>query len=354
MNRFNTNRPRGTCSVVIAMALAVGCGKAEMMNNDPPGARSIRVAITGEEAATEGLVFNPMPKDGDIVFLDGWTVKFDRWLVSVGSVGLNQPGTDPGQQQKVGALVAQQKGPWIVDVTKPSSNEETELLTFDKGSDGKAFDTQVRYAFSFDLSPATQGAKKLNVASSDSALVDRMIQMGYSNYVEGVATHEPDSSTAFKDYPTTVKFSFGWGGTVSYINCSNPRNGNEEEKNRGVQPKQDKAEPAAITLHLEHLFWDKLNVENPPLRFDPVAARAKMGAVSMEDLKGSMVTNLTDTKGNGVQDRGQLPGYMKKMGTLSYDPNGTPGITSLDTFMVYSAQSMAHLNGEGLCYVSRK
>jgi hypothetical protein len=340
------------------LALLSACGK-EMDMDGPAGARTIEVSITGEDEATEGLPFDPMPANEALVFLDGWSLKFDKWLVVISSVSLNQPGPDPAQQQKVGAAVAREAGPFLVDLTRPAKGDETPLFTFKQGTDGKALDTQTRYAFSFDTGPATAAARRVNVAAGDSALVEQMIQKGYSHYVEGTATHEPDMSEPFKDYPTTVKFRFGWGGTVSYLNCSNPDNGTDEEKNRGVQPKQDGPQRAVLTMHLEHPFWDKLNIENPPLRFDPIAARAvpaMTGApaeVSLDDLAGSLITGLTDRNGKGVQDRGMLPGYTPKPGTLQYDASGVASVLNLKQFIIYSAQALAHLNGDGLCYVSR-
>lgn len=342
----------------LGLGLLPGCGKEDM--DGPPGARTIEVSISGEDEATEGLPFDPMPTNEALVFLDGWSLQFDRWLVVVNSVSLNQPGPDPAQQQKVGAAVAREAGPFLVDLTRPVKGDETPLFTFKQAADGKALDTQTRYALSFDTGPATSAARRINVAPGDSALVEQMIQKGYSHYVEGTATHDPDTSDAFKDYPTTVKFRFGWGGSVSYLNCSNPDNGADEEKNRGVQPKQDGPQRAVLTLHLEHPFWDKLNIENPPLRFDPIAARAAAPAmtgapaeVSLEDLEGSVITGLTDRIGKGVQDRGVLPGYTPKPGTLQYDASGVASVLNLKQFVIYSAQSLAHLNGDGLCYVSR-
>lgn len=343
-------------AALLPLALAA-CGETA---DEPNGARTIEVSITGEEAATEGIVFDPMPKEGAVVFLDGWTIKFDRWLVALKAVRLNEPGPDPAQQQKVGALVAQTEGPWLINLTRPEAGELTPLSTFARKGDGGSFDTTLRYAFSFDTAPATVASRRMNLSAEDQGAADTMVQQRLTHYVEGTATHAADSSPEFMGYPTTIKFRFGWGGQVSYLNCSNPDNGNDETQNRGVQPRKDRAQRATLTMHLEHPFWDKLNVEDPPLRFDPIAARARPGAmgapaeVTLDDLDGSLVTTLKDRDGQGVPDRGQLPGYTPKMGPLSYDVNGASGVTTLKEFVIYAAQSMAHLNGEGLCYVERR
>jgi hypothetical protein len=53
-----------------------------------------------------------------LVLVDGWSLSFKRWLTVVGNVRLNQPGKDPAQQQLVGELVAQQAGPFVVDLVR--------------------------------------------------------------------------------------------------------------------------------------------------------------------------------------------------------------------------------------------
>lgn len=337
--------------------LLAACGGGGMTPTPPSGAGTIAVAISGEEEAVEGIAFKPTPGPEERVFVDGWSIKFDRWITILGGARLNQPGQDPQQQQVIGALVAEKSGPWAVDLTK---KELIPLFSFDKDKDGKALDTKTRYAFSYDLVPATATAQKVNLDAGGEAALAEMVKAGASNWVELTATHPGSTMTPFDKYPTTVKFKLWWGGNVSYINCSNPDNGDDEEKNRGVQPKQDGPQRAEIFIHTDHAFWDKLNVEDPPLHFDPIAAWAQKAAgssdfvVTIDDLSGALVTDLKGRDGAGVPDRGDIPGYTKQTGNLKYDPNGTPGITTLKQFIVYSVQSMAHLNGEGLCYVDRK
>lgn len=346
---------------ITAAALLVGAGCGTMTTSDPPGARTIAVGITGEDTAAAGFPFKASPADGELVLVDGWSLSFKRWLTVVGNVRLNQPGKDPAQQQLVGELVAQQAGPFVVDLVRQTV---TPLFKFTQATGGSALDTQTRYAFSFDLLPATSAAQKIGLDAAADAAFAEMTQKGWSNYVEVVATHAPydavrDGNAAFMNYPTTVNFKLGWGGTTSYLNCSNPDNGTDEVSNRGVAPKQDGEQMANIHMHLDHPFWNKLNTENPPMRFDAIAARApgtgSTRSVTMTDLSSSLVTKLTDASGKDVPDRAVLPqGYQRVAGALSYDANGTSGVDTLDKFIAFSSQAMAHLNGEGLCYVQRK
>lgn len=347
-------RLRTRCNLVsctMAMALLSGCGTTE-----PAGdAGVIRVSITGEELAVEGIPFDPMPREGQPVLVDGWSVTFDRWLIVIRDIRLNEPGPDPAQQQVVGAEVARERGPWVVDLVR---QESVELTTIRRRADGRPFDTRVRYAFSYDIAPADATARGMNLDAAGEEVLRQMVAGGHAQWVEGTATRAPDMTSPFDRYPTQVSFRFAWGGRTSQINCSNPDNGNNPETNRGVQPKQDGPQRAVITLHTEHLFYDALNVEAPTLRFDPIAARAVPGPqgarVTLDDLAGALIVKLTDRDGRDVPDRGNLPGYMRRPGALSYDPMGAAGVTTLRDFIIYSARSMAHLNGEGLCYIERR
>lgn len=345
---------------LFALTQSLGCGAGETDS----AAGTIDVGITGEEAVQDGLPFTKMPAAEQIVLVDGWSIKFERWLTSVENIRLSEPGKDPAQQQVIGETVALQPGPWVINLTRA---EKTPLASFAAKMNGKPFDTTVRYAFSFDLAPAKASAKRMNLDASDEAALAEMQQRGWSNYVEVTATHDPYDAMddmSFRDYPTKVRFKLGWGGTVSYLNCSNPDNGGDEQANRGVQPAQGAKKNADIYIHIEHPFWDQLNVENPPSRFDAIAARAvtKMeagqlvGDVAMDDLAGVPVSRLVNKAGAEVKDRtvpGLVKDYVRKTGALAYSPNGA-SVSDLKEFITYSAQSMAHLNGEGICYVQRK
>ena len=349
-----------TALALSALIQGTGCDAGETGS----GAGSIDVGITGEEAVQDGLPFTKMPSAEQIVLVDGWSIKFERWLTSVENIRLSEPGKDPAQQQIIGETVALQPGPWVINLTR---QEKAPLASFAAKMDGKPFDTTVRYAFSFDLTPVKTGAKRVSLDASDEAALAEMQQRGWSNYVEVTATHDPYDAMddmSFRDYPTKVRFKLGWGGTASYINCSNPDNGSDEQANRGVQPAQGAKKNADIYIHIEHPFWEQLNVENPPARFDAIAARATtkmeagqlVGDVGMDDLAGVSISRLVNKAGADVKDRtvpGLIQNYVRKAGALAYNPNGAT-VSDLKGFVIYSAQSMAHLNGEGICYVQRK
>ena len=172
--------------LVCAGALAMmGCGPQATSG-------SIDIGITGEEAVQAGLPFVKTPAPGQLVFIDGWSLEWKRWLVVVDNLRLSEPGRDPAQQRLVGTTVAEQSGPLVVDLKRA---ERTPLATFAQRQDGQPFDTTVRYAFSFDLVPYTASAKRVNLDSSSDSALTEMASRGYSNYVEVVATHAPFEAT---------------------------------------------------------------------------------------------------------------------------------------------------------------
>ena len=152
-----------------------------------PSGGSIVFTASGEALALGGYEF-PYTEVG---FVDGWEVKFTELLVTVDKLTLSEnPDLDPGDQQKTGALVAQIDGPWAVDLHKGgpltgkggSDEQAIELATIDKQNKNgdKPFEADARYAFGFDLVPATASAKLLNLDEQGKADYAEMQQKGYT------------------------------------------------------------------------------------------------------------------------------------------------------------------------------
>jgi hypothetical protein len=106
---------------------------------------------------------------------------------------------------------------------------------------------------------------------------------------------------------------------------------------------------------MDHMFWEALGREDPPLHFDHIAARAQImggnAVVTLDDLAGVVPTNLRDRMNNPVGDRGaQTRGYTPRNPmALSLDLGGTSGITDLRDFVTFSTRVSSHLNADGLC-----
>ena len=379
---------RARWAISCLAALAAGCGDDTTAPGTPPmypgtdalGAapvaaafapttnepKSIQVSISSEDFGQRGFRYSASPEAGEPVFVDGWEVRFTRILVTVKNVRLNRPGANPSDPASVGAAVAANPRAYAVNVQKAGpltgagGGEETAIPLFVFRSDGAggALDPSVRYAVSYDVVPATMASTNVNLDDADRAAYGTMVTRRWTQLIEGTATYRgaaPAMGSPFTSYPTTVNFSFGYGAPSAYVNCNNPDNGGEGMP--GVQPSATGRARAQLTFHMDHAFWEALGREDPPLHFDPIAARANVtgatGAVTMDDLAGVVPTNLRDRMMRAVPDRGgQTMGYTARNPmALSLDLGGTPGINDLRDFVAFSARASAHLNADGLCAV---
>lgn len=385
--RAATPRAWRAPSILFTFALAAGCSDATPAGVAPtyPGTdtlgrtpvqsafttasntpRTIQVSISSEGFGQQGFPYTAAPPAGEPVFVDGWEVRFTRILVTVKNVRLNAPGASASDPASVGASVALNPRAYAVNVQKAgpvtgaSGGEETAipLFVFTAADSGAALDSTVRYAFSYDTVPATMAATNVNLDDGDQTAYQTMITRGWTQLIEGTATYRgtaPAAGSPFTSYPTAVRFSFGFGAPSTYANCVNPDNGASEAP--GVQPSANGRARAQITFHMDHAFWEALGREDPPLHFDPIAARATgsgaMGMVTLDDLMGVVPTNLRDRMNRAVPDRGgQTMGYTPRNAmALSLDPGGTAGINDLRDFVAFSTRASGHLNADGLCAV---
>lgn len=328
--------------------------------------RTVQVSISSEGFGQQGFAYSATPPAGEPVFVDGWQVRFTRILVTVKNARLNGPGATPSDPAAVGGAVALNPRAYAVNVQKAGpvtgagGGEETAvpLFVFTAADSGAALDPSVRYAFSYDTVAATTAATNVNLDAGDLTAYQTMIARGWSQLIEGEATYRgtaPAAGSAFADYPTAVRFSFGFGAPSRYANCANPDNGADGVP--GVQPSANGRARAQITLHMDHAFWEALGREDPPLHFDPIAARAMgtgaMGVVTLDDLAGVVPTNLRDRMNRAVPDRGgQTMGYTARdPNALSFDLGGNTGLNDLRDYLAFSQRASGHLNSEGLCAV---
>jgi len=328
--------------------------------------RTIQVSISSEGFGQQGFAYTASPPEGEPVIVDGWEVRFSRILVTVKNTRLDGPGASPSDQSVVGAPVAANPRAYAVNVQKAGpltgagGGEETAipLFVFTASDSGAPLVTTTRYALSYDVVAATTAATNVNLDDGDFTSYQTMVARGWTQLVEGTATYRgtaPPAGSALASYPTTVRFSFGYGAPTRYINCYNPDNGMKDSP--GVQPSATGRARAQLTFHMDHLFWEALGREDPPLHFDHVAARATgsgaMGNVTLDDLVGVVPTNLRDRMMRPIPDRGgQTMGYTARNPTaLSLELGGTAGITDLRDFLAFSARASAHLNADGLCAV---
>jgi hypothetical protein len=354
---------------------------------------SIEVTFSGETLGINGLPFAPV-NQGDPYFVDGWNLAIDEDIVVVGNIRLNSMPTLDQTWYDMGAVVATKSGPYVFDahqatgfVGKDGVEPASPMFVWDKADDGSSFDSSMRYAFSYDTLVAAYPVWNLNLAPQGQQDYDVMVQKGWNKFLRGTATYvgtgtynnakDPNAAASqmkFAAFPTVVHFTMGWNDATSNINCVNADLGAEDDlANRGVVIFPDKAAVAQVTMHVDHVFWDKLKQEGAALRFDPIAAFAPADTSTTPfDLNTFHSQHLLAVFADGtpLPDRApfQPNTSANATGVISDDAQPNPlqvtmnlnGVTAPDgsafpddlvQFMAFSAQSQMHLNAQGLCYI---
>jgi hypothetical protein len=400
---------------VICGLCGVGCGGSKSnLNAGPPfpvGAKlvaptisftmtspntplSVEVTFSGETLGINGLPFQPV-NQGDPYFVDGWNMAIDEDLVVVGNLALNTMPTLDQTWSDMGGQVASKAGPYAFDAHqaagfrgKDGVEPASPMFVWNTEDDGTAFDSSQRYAFSYDTVPAVYPAWNLNLTSQGQADYDLMVQNGWDKFLRATATYvgtgtytnssDPTTAAAaqasFAALPTTVHFTMGWNDGTSNTNCVNADLGDEADlANRGVVIFPDQAAIAQVTMHVDHVFWDKLKQEGAALRFDPIAAFAPPDtSTTAFSLNAFHTQHLLATFADGtpLPDRAPLqPNPSPNAGSNTPDdaqpnplqvtfnlngvtaPDGSAFPDDLVQFMAFSAQSQMHLNAQGLCYI---
>ncbi len=339
-----------------------------------PGKGGFLVTVSGEALAVTGYDWtsSSLAQGDPPGFVDGWEVRFEHVILTLGNIRLNaDPDKDPGAPDKLGPLVAEAKGPFALDLTlggnitgkSGDANERTVAVAAFTKEAGN-FDPSARYAFSYETLAASKNAKVVNLDSAGRTLYDEATTKGYAMILQGTATYKgpaPEATGAFAKLPSVVKFTLGLSNPSSYLNCRNTdlqKVGSEFP--RGVQPDLNKSVTTQITIHTDHLFWSKLNVEGTPLHFDPIAANASSigfdggtTTASIDDLLNVDITGVKTKSGEALPWRSVVSDFTPPSGQLKYDPNGTSfsSVNSYAHFLAYSAASGGHLNADGECNV---
>jgi hypothetical protein len=348
--------------------------------NDP-GAQGIWFTASGEVLALGGYVFPPADGNG-VAFVDGWELHFDRLLVTVDNIALfENPDLNPGDQSQTGSEVAHVRGPWAIDLHqggplqgKGGSDERATPIAalWGQNANGCApFDLTQRYAFSFDVIPATTDAMNVNLDADAEVDYAYMIAKQYTVLYVGTASWKAAAAgvdcrpadAEFNQLPKNVDFRLGFKSPTNYANCQNPDNdpaeplSHNEEHQRGIYAFANKTAIAQLTVHTDHPFWDS-PVHDASLHFDQIAARYAGVSVtptaSVEDFAGVDYTHFTDSAGNALPWRNCLGSLYTPPDsfTMHFDPQGH-SLVDYEAFMTYNQSTQGHLNSDGLCSVNR-
>jgi hypothetical protein len=343
---------------------------------------TLEFTASGEILSLTGYGFPP-DNDGDPAFVDGWEIKFEALLVTFDNIKLSEnPDLFPSDQSQIGKTVSQVKGPWVVDLHKGGPLQG-------KGGGGEQavaiaslsyeFDETKRYAFGFDIVPASAAAININLDTTGVADYALMQQQGWTVLYIGTATWKGTTCTTtntgydFTQLPTTVKFRFGFTSPTTYSNCQNPENDpaeplGDEEHQRGIQIRSNAVTTAQLTVHTDHLFWESF-VHDAAAHFDQLAALAVQDSngdyvVTQDNTKQVNFTGFKDAAGNSLPWRACLASYTppNTAPAMSFNTQGVPynpagdasnAIRDYYDFITYNQSTQGHLNADGLCYVQR-
>jgi hypothetical protein len=282
---------------------ALGCA-------DVADTGTLVVSVSGEEAAVTGF---PVEDDGEkIEFADGWTLEFSKALVSFGYLSVK--GAD-------GAVAVADDTVYVADLHAG----DAEVATFE-GLEARRWEN-----FSFAVASPEGSVKKLGAVTD--ADVDALKAGGFNYWFEGTA----------KKGTQTVSFSWKVKNPTNNAECTNGDDGKQ-----GVVVKPNSTAEAEVTIHVDHLFWDTLGSEEAALRFDAIAAKADVsGAIAWSALETQPLDQPLDAQGAPIKDADGK--------NISYNP-GTVSLSGqhLAGFITASSSSSGHLNGGGLCTVTKR
>lgn len=256
-------------AILLGSLLLAACGEA---------GGTLNVTIYGEEFIEKGIPAS--------VFSDGWSVTFNKFLVSVGEVsaarGEAAPDLEDGSYRIFNLVTdSAEKGHQVVSKTVPG------------GSYNRV---------AFRMAPPQGGVTAGNASAADR---DVLTRGGYGLYVAGSATKGGSTKT----------FAWGFPGRTFYKKCES------------TAMVSGASATSQLTIHGDHLFYDDLFSKEPNVSFELIAT--------------------ADRDGNGEVTQAELTAL--DIRTQARYQVGSAGITNLWAFITYQTSTVGHIDGEGHC-----
>jgi len=261
-------------------------------DGDSAGRGLLELTVYGEDFIEDEIPAAPTAEDEG--FVDGWTVRFSRFLICLGDITVADHGGDVGVEDET----------WrIFDMHRSGPHQ---VVSFDDVG------AQRWDRVSFAIEPAGSNAVAGNSSDAD---VELMQDNGYSVFAEGVAENGDDTFT----------FAWGFDTSTEYSDC------HHDDFGEGVVVPNGGVDIAEITIHGDHLFYDDLQSADTVLRFDAMAAADADddGEITLEELALVDLTMLTE-------------------GT--YGTGGIGTVEDLGAFVTALTRTLGHWRGEGHCH----
>ncbi|HEY6880040.1 MAG TPA: hypothetical protein VI299_18575 [Polyangiales bacterium] len=266
------------------------------------GQGAAKFTTWGEEYIEQEV---PADASGESGFVDGWTVKYDKFLVVFHAIEV------ASSDGEVGAVMSGSK---FVDNVVPGRKD---LITF-ADLEAKHWDR-----VSYQIKPALADSE---VVAGSTADRDMMAANGYSIYVSGHATKSVNGQLIQKT------FHWGFKTATQYSDCL--QSSESGQPLEGIVVTNGGTDTSELTTHGDHFFYDRLmSSPNPAvktsLRFEEKAA--------------------ADTNDDGEITLEEL--LAQNIDVRLYDPSGFDA-PKLGLFMTALARTVGHFRGEGECRVS--
>lgn len=277
-------------NMLMLSCLLVACGSP----HGERGEGSVLVSVWGEEYIEIGI-----PNEE---FEDGWSVKYDEFLIVLGDVRLEKP--DGAERASLADAV-------LFDLTEAGPQP---FGTIDGLSEGHWDE------FGFSNLVASTETERADSASADEWQL--MVEAGYSVKIAGTASNGDEHK----------HFSWGFSNPVRYAGCVDVSAG---QQTSGVMLGDGADTEAQLTLHGDHLFYDDLASPEAKLRFAVIAAADSDddGEITLEELASQKLADLSAAQGT--------------YGVGAFD------IDDMRGFVEAATMSLGHFNGEGHCRQER-
>lgn len=278
---------KSACALLVASLAVAACSSS---STDASGSGKVAFTTWGEEFIEEGIPAT--------VFADGWSVKYDKFLVIIGNVKVADGAT----------VAAEMATPRLFNhvVAKPKAVVELASI-------GAKPWPNVSYV----IGPAANADLGTGVTEADKTF---MTTNGYGLYVEGKATKGAETR------------SFKWGFTVKTLfdSCKGEVSGKEVD---GVVVTNGGTDSVELTIHGDHLFYDDLQSPEAKVRFQNIAdADAdKNGEVTLAELEAVKLAKLPPANGG-------------------YGTGSDSKVVDLKAFVTELSRTVGHYRGEGECF----
>lgn len=274
--------------LVFAPSVVAGCGA------DTEG--DVIVLLQAEDTITWGLD----PGTGRENVVDGWTVRFDKYLVAVGNVKL---GRDAHH------IEVHDTTRRVYDLTRvPQADWPLVLLT---GVEAKRYDF-----FGYEVVDADTAERHESVTPPD---YEAMVARGASYLIEGSLTRDDEQ----------VSFRLLVPNATQYGPC-------ELDGTPGVAVTEGGQAAVGITFHGDHLFFDSFASHN---------VRRRAGWLAAADIDGSGHVDESELEAiRGADLAALLPSDRYALGGWTAFP-----IDSAYDFLRAQLHTQGHFQGEGDC-----